>query len=123
MGRNGFPDLKCFPPHSFVPLDGGPPDRRGFARRARDSGDRVYGIQTLRAKENFPVSGLRASQYLIRAYGLLKLACVRTNLAQGSIDARRGSAIERAAQEVGNGKWDNEFIVDVFRPVPARRST
>jgi aspartate ammonia-lyase len=74
-----------------------------------------YGIQTLRARENFPVSGLRASPYLIRSYGSLKLACVRANLANGVIDARRGSAIERAAQEVAEGKWNSEFIVDVFQ--------
>jgi aspartate ammonia-lyase len=74
-----------------------------------------YGIQTLRARENFPVSGLRASPYLIRSYGFLKLACVRANLAQGVIDSRRGSAIEKAALEVAEGKWNDEFIVDVFQ--------
>jgi aspartate ammonia-lyase len=74
-----------------------------------------YGIQSLRARENFPVSGLRASEYLIRSYGRLKVACVRANLAKGAIDSRRGVAIEEAAQEVADGKWNNEFIVDVFQ--------
>ncbi|MFZ1023865.1 MAG: aspartate ammonia-lyase [Thermoplasmata archaeon] len=74
-----------------------------------------YGIQTLRARENFPVSGLHASSYLIRSYGFLKLACVRANLAKGVMDTRRGSAIEKAALEVAEGKWNEEFIVDVFQ--------
>ncbi len=82
----------------------------------RDVPDTAYwGIQTLRARENFPVSGLHASRHLIRAYGLLKLACVRANVALGVVDAARGKAVEEAAREVADGKLSAEFVVDVFQ--------
>ena len=74
-----------------------------------------WGIQTLRARENFPVSGLRSSRHLIRAYALLKLACCRANVAQGGLDADRGKAIAAAAEEMADGKFDGEFVIDVFQ--------
>jgi aspartate ammonia-lyase len=74
-----------------------------------------WGIQTLRARDNFPVSGMRASPHLIRSYGLLKLACIRANLALGAVDAAKGKAVEQAAREVADGKFDAEFVVDVFQ--------
>ncbi|MGC2035452.1 MAG: aspartate ammonia-lyase [Thermoplasmata archaeon] len=74
-----------------------------------------YGIQTLRAKENFPVSGLTASRHLIRAYALLKLAAVRANVALNAVDPDRGRAIEQAAQELADGRWDDQMVVDVFQ--------
>ncbi|MCI4369697.1 MAG: aspartate ammonia-lyase [Thermoplasmata archaeon] len=77
--------------------------------------DAYYGIQTLRAAENFPVSGLTGSPHLRRAYALLKLACVRTNVALGVLDARRGAAIEQAAQELADGKFADQFVLDVFQ--------
>jgi aspartate ammonia-lyase len=82
----------------------------------REVPDSAYwGIQTLRARENFPVSGVRASPHLVRAYALLKLACLRANLALGVVDADRGRAVEQAATEVADGKLASEFIVDVFQ--------
>ena len=82
----------------------------------RDVPDSVYwGIQTLRARENFPVSGLHASPHLVRAYALLKLACVRANVALGVVDAERGKAVEQAAREVAEGRLAAEFVVDVFQ--------
>ena len=74
-----------------------------------------WGIQTLRARENFPVSGLRSSRHLIRAYAFLKLACVRANVEKGGLDAERGKAIAQAAEEMAGGKFDGEFVVDVFQ--------
>ncbi|MCI4333813.1 MAG: aspartate ammonia-lyase [Thermoplasmata archaeon] len=74
-----------------------------------------YGIQTLRAVENFPVSGLTASHHLRRAYALVKLACARTNVALGVLDARRGRAIEQAAEELAGGRFADQFVVDVFQ--------
>jgi aspartate ammonia-lyase len=83
---------------------------------SRDVPESAYwGIQTLRAKDNFPVSGLTASPYLIRAYALLKLACVRANVEKGGLDAERGKALEQAAEEMADGKFDREFVVDVFQ--------
>ncbi|MCI4341721.1 MAG: aspartate ammonia-lyase [Thermoplasmata archaeon] len=91
-------------------------------RREQDSlGERevpagaYYGIQTLRAQENFPVSGLRASRHLVRAYGLLKLAAARANRSLEVLDAQRAAAIEQAAQELADGKFDREVLVDVFQ--------
>jgi aspartate ammonia-lyase len=77
--------------------------------------DAYYGIQTLRAVENFPVSGLRGSKHLRRAYALLKLACVRANVRLGVVDEKRGTAIEQAAQEVADGAFADQFVVDVFQ--------
>ncbi len=78
-------------------------------------GAAYWGIQTLRARENFPVSGLTASRHLIRAYAFVKLACVRANLELGGLDAERGQPLARAAEEMAAGKFDAEFVVDVFQ--------
>ena len=77
--------------------------------------DALWGIQSLRARENFPVSGLGTSRHLKRAYGLLKLACVRANVAKGGLDAERGKALEQAAEEMAAGRFDDQFVVDVFQ--------
>jgi len=83
---------------------------------AREVPEAAYwGIQTLRARENFPVSGLTASRHLVRAYALLKLACVRANVEKGGLEAERGRALGRAAEEMAAGKFDGEFVVDVFQ--------
>jgi aspartate ammonia-lyase len=74
-----------------------------------------WGIQTLRARENFPVSGLHSSPHLIRAYALLKLACVRANVELGGLDAERARVIAQAAEEMASGRFDAEFVVDVFQ--------
>ena len=74
-----------------------------------------WGIQTLRARENFPVSGLTASRHLIRAYAWLKLACVRANVALGGLASERGSALAQAAEEMAAGRLDRELVVDVFQ--------
>ena len=82
----------------------------------REVPDTAYwGIQSLRAQENFPVSGLRASPHLIRAYALLKLACIRANVEKGGLDAERGRALAQAAEEMASGKFDGEFVIDVFQ--------
>lgn len=82
----------------------------------RDVPETAYwGIQSLRGKENFPVSGLHASKHLIRSYAFLKLACCRANVEKGGLDAERGKFIAQAAEEMAAGKFDGEFIVDVFQ--------
>ncbi len=77
--------------------------------------DAYYGIQTLRAVENFPVSGLIGSPHLRRAYALVKLSCARANVGLGALDARRGKAIEQAAEELAAGRFADQFVVDVFQ--------
>src|SRR5579863_4329030 len=74
-----------------------------------------YGAQTARAVENYPISGLRAHPFLIRAYGLLKLACAEANLELKMIPPRIGRAIVRAAHDVAAGKLNEQFLVDVYQ--------
>lgn len=74
-----------------------------------------YGVQTARAIENYPISGIRAHPTLIHAFGMVKRAAAEANLALGLVDPRRSRAIIEAAQEVIEGKWDAEFVVDVFQ--------
>ena len=93
-----------------------PPRTEEDSLGSREVPENAYwGIQTLRARENFPVSGLRSSRHLVRAYALLKLACCRANVAAGGLDAERGRAIGRAAEEMADGKFDGEFPIDVFQ--------
>ena len=74
-----------------------------------------YGAQTVRAVQNYPISGMRAHPLLIRAIGMVKRAAAETNKKLGLVDAHRADAISKAAQEVIDGKWDEEFLVDVFQ--------
>jgi hypothetical protein len=64
---------------------------------------------------NFPISGLRASPFLIRALGMVKLAAAEANQELGLITAEQGGAIGQAAQEVMEGRHDDQFVVDVFQ--------
>ena len=74
-----------------------------------------YGIQTLRAVENFPISGFRAHPQLIRAMGMIKKAGASANRELKLIDEKRAKAIQHAAEEVIEGKWNGEFVVDVYQ--------
>lgn len=77
--------------------------------------DRYYGIQTTRAVENYPISGMRAHPTLIRAFGMVKGAAAEANRELGLVDKKIADAIIQAAQEVERGKWNGEFVVDVFQ--------
>ena len=74
-----------------------------------------YGIQTARAVENYPISGMRAHPTLIRAFGMVKEAAAEANRDLGLIEKPIADAIIQAAQEVQQGRWNNEFPVDVFQ--------
>jgi aspartate ammonia-lyase len=74
-----------------------------------------YGIQTARAVENYPISGMRAHPTLIRAIGMVKEAAAEANRELGLVDEKVASAIIQSAKEVQQGKWNNEFVVDVFQ--------
>jgi fumarate hydratase class II len=76
---------------------------------------RLYGAQTQRALENFPISGLRFSREFIRAMGQIKLAAATANTELGLLDSRLGEAIVRASQEVADGTLDEEFPLDIFQ--------
>ncbi|WP_026678297.1 aspartate ammonia-lyase [Fictibacillus gelatini] len=71
-----------------------------------------YGIQTLRAVENFPITGYRIHGELIRAMAIVKKAAALANMDIGRLDFTRGNAIAEAAQEIIEGKWHDQFIVD-----------
>lgn len=77
--------------------------------------DAYYGIDTARAAANFPISGERMPRALLRALGMLKAGAARANRDLGLIPAEVANAIQAAAEEVANGDWDGQFIVDVFQ--------
>ena len=74
-----------------------------------------YGAQTQRAVENFPVSGWRFGKEKIYALGLIKFAAAKTNLELGLLGKRIAKPIEQASQEVMKGRWDEQFVVDIFQ--------
>jgi fumarate hydratase class II len=74
-----------------------------------------YGAQTQRAVLNFPISDLRFPRPFIRAMGLIKKAAAQTNLESGSLEEGLATAIVQAADEVIEGKLDEQFVVDIFQ--------
>ena len=77
--------------------------------------DAYYGIQTTRALENFPISGLRAQADLVTATVLVKKAAAQTNVALGRLEPRVGAAIIGAADEILAGGLRDQFVVDVYQ--------
>ena len=74
-----------------------------------------YGAQTARAVENFPISNLRFPRSFIRALGLIKKHAALTSQELGGLKPELAGAIVQAAQEVADGKWDGEFVLDIFQ--------
>lgn len=77
--------------------------------------DAYYGAQTQRAVENFNISGLRMPREFIRAVGLVKWAAARANASLGLLEEKLADAIQQAADEVIEGKWDQHFPIDIFQ--------
>ena len=77
--------------------------------------DAYYGAQTMRAIQNFPISGIRFPRRFIRALGLIKLAAAETNIELGLVDPRIGNAVAQAAREVAEGRLDNQFVLDIYQ--------
>jgi fumarate hydratase class II len=77
--------------------------------------DAYYGAQTQRAADNFSVSGLHFSPPFIRAVGMIKKHAAGVNRDLGLLEPGKAEAIMTAAQEVGEGKLDDHFVVDVFQ--------
>ena len=71
-----------------------------------------YGVQSLRAAENFPITGLRMNPELIRSLAYIKKAAALTNLEAGLLNERIANAIVRACDEILAGKLREQFIVD-----------
>ena len=77
--------------------------------------DALYGAQTQRAVENFPVSGHTAHRGFIWASAAVKLAAAMVHEELGLLEAKKAQAIQSAAREVMDGKWDDHFVVDVYQ--------
>jgi aspartate ammonia-lyase len=77
--------------------------------------DAYYGVQTARAAENFPISGLRPPADLITATVLVKKAAAEANADLGRIDRGIADAIRQAADEILKGRLHDQFIVDVYQ--------
>ena len=75
----------------------------------------LYGAQTQRAFENFPISGQRFPRRFIQALGIVKGAAAETNAQLGHLNKRVAGAIARASREVADGNWDSQFVVDVYQ--------
>jgi fumarate hydratase, class II len=80
-------------------------------------GDKIWGAQTQRSHENFPIGVDRYvwGREVIRGFGILKKACALANRALGQLPAEKTELIVRAAEEVIAGKWDAEFPLVVFQ--------
>ncbi|UCC26912.1 MAG: class II fumarate hydratase [Gemmatimonadales bacterium] len=75
----------------------------------------LYGAQTQRAAENFPISGQRFGRRFVEALGLIKKAAAETNAEMGNLDEEIAGAVAQAAQEVAQGDWDGEFVLDIYQ--------
>ena len=77
--------------------------------------DAMYGVQTLRAVQNFPISGIRPLPAFVDAVVRIKRAAALTHKETGRLDAKLADAIVAAADEVLSGKWRDQFVVDVYQ--------
>ncbi len=77
--------------------------------------DALYGAQTQRAIENFPISGLAMPSGFIQALGYIKAAAAKVNVDLGLLDEKKATAIINAANAVAKGDYDTAFPIDVFQ--------
>src|SRR5919199_6409121 len=77
--------------------------------------DALYGVQTMRARQNFPISGLRPLEPFVLAQVWIKKAAALTHKETGRLEARLADAIVRAADEVLDGQHRDQFVVDPYQ--------
>jgi len=77
--------------------------------------DALYGAQTARAVENFPISGIRPHRVFIESTAMVKWAAAMANMAIGKLAPEKGNAIAQAAREIIDGRHHEQFVVDVFQ--------
>ena len=77
--------------------------------------DALFGAQTRRALDNFPISGIRFPRRFIEALGAIKLEAANVNHELGGLDENLRDAIVAAAEEVVEGSLDNQFVLDIFQ--------
>jgi fumarate hydratase, class II len=75
----------------------------------------LYGAQTMRAVHNFPISGMKPYRAFIWGMAVIKQAAAQVHMDLELLDRERGEAIVQAAQEVKDGRWDDQFVVDPFQ--------
>jgi fumarate hydratase class II len=104
-------------PHSELPKAEPAADRTEFDSMGEMHvpAEAYYGAQTARAVENFPISQLRFGRRFIAAMGIIKLSAAQVTRELGVLDEEKYSLIKRAAQEVVDGKLDDQFVVDIFQ--------
>ena len=97
-------------------------DNAGAMRTVKDSmgemqvpDSAMYGATTARAVENFPISNLRFSRSFLHALGLVKSAAAQANKDLGLLDPAMADLISEAAADVADGKFDDEFPIDIFQ--------
>lgn len=97
-------------------------DNAGAMRTVKDSmgemqvpDSAMYGATTARAVENFPISNLRFSRSFLHALGLVKSAAAQANKDLGLLDPAMADLISQAAADVADGKFDDEFPIDIFQ--------
>jgi aspartate ammonia-lyase len=98
--------------------------RPGTTRREHDllgerevPADALYGVQTLRAVENFPITGVSLAHFphLVRSLAMVKQAATRANLRLKLLPEEVAAAIDRTCQEIVDGHWHGHFVVDVLQ--------
>src|SRR5690242_20100943 len=77
--------------------------------------DALYGVQTMRAVQNFPISGLKPLTPFVIAQVWIKKAAAMTHKETGRLDAKLADAIIKAADEVLAGQWRDQFVVDPYQ--------
>ncbi|MDD4569522.1 MAG: aspartate ammonia-lyase [Tepidanaerobacteraceae bacterium] len=77
--------------------------------------DAYYGIQTQRARENFPITGYRPHKELVLAIAMVKKAAALANMKLGQLDKKKADAIIQATNEVLDGQYLDQFVVDVIQ--------
>ncbi|HEY9582526.1 MAG TPA: lyase family protein, partial [Savagea sp.] len=85
---------------------------RDFLGEKRVPVDAYYGIQTLRAVENFPITGYRINPALIEGIAIVKKSAAEANAATGQLDQTIANVIIQAADEIIQGQWHDAFLVD-----------
>lgn len=88
---------------------------KDFLGEVKVPSEAYYGVQTLRAVRNFPISGLRLPREFIRAQGIIKYSAAKANMQLQLLNKKIGEAILQASLEVIEGKLDSSFVVDVFQ--------
>src|SRR6267154_5347884 len=95
--------------------DAGTRVERDSMGEVRVPADAFYGASTQRARQNFPISSLRMPRRFIRSLAQIKGAAALVNAELGLLETRLANPIQQAAEEVEEGKFDKDFVVDVFQ--------